>query len=203
MNMRTKMWGGAIAAAVLVTGGSVYGISTVQGAPAGTPNNQTSQQKAVIGFAKAEQLALKEAQGVVESIELEGRAGSKRYEVEIEQANRDVDVLIDAYTGKTLKVRNDDDRDHDNRSVNSTTAGQNSGAKVIGAGAASAAAAKAATGTVTEVNLDRDDGELLYEVELQDGRTSTEVGVDAFTGKVVYVDADHDDDDDDYDGDND
>lgn len=51
-------------------------------------------------------------------------------------------------------------------------------------------------GTVTDIDLDRDRGTAVYEVEIKNGRVSTEVGVDAYTAKIVYTDVDSDDDDD-------
>jgi uncharacterized membrane protein YkoI len=64
-----------------------------------------------IGKAKAKQLALKEVPGTVTDIELEHNRDGVYYEVDIDRENsyQEVDVYVDAYTGKVLRVVNDDD----------------------------------------------------------------------------------------------
>ncbi|WP_438349453.1 PepSY domain-containing protein [Paenibacillus sp. FA6] len=86
--------------------GGVYGVGSVQAAKSSTSN---STQKQVIGIEMAEQKALAVAKGQVESIELKKKNTQVYYEVEIDQGQKDVDVLIEAYTGESLGVRNDND----------------------------------------------------------------------------------------------
>ena len=120
------------------------------------------------------------------------------YDVEIQQNNRDVDVWIDAYTGKSLGVRADRDDDDDDR--------DNLPGNLIGAGKASAIAVKHAKGgTAVEVDLDQDDGRWVYDVEVKTANGSSDVEVHAISGKVIKAEYekydDHDDDDDDHDDD--
>lgn len=49
------------------------------------------------------------------------------------------------------------------------------------------------SGTVEDVELDDDDGRLIYEVEIENSRGEAEVEIDAYTGKVLLVDIDLDD----------
>ncbi|MBT2292771.1 PepSY domain-containing protein [Paenibacillus albidus] len=196
--MKRKLWGGITAAVILLGSAGTLGI--VQGASAAAQTPETSQAR--IGVDKAKQFALKEVQGRIESVELETKNGKTYYEVEIEQGQRDVDVLIEAYTGKTLSVRADDDRDNDEddryeQSVTEASA-QDKGTKITVA-AAKATAVKAAGGKVVEVDLDRDNSNLKYEIEVRNGNVSAKVGIDAYTGKVLYIDRDNDNDD--FDGD--
>ncbi|KUP25681.1 PepSY domain-containing protein [Paenibacillus sp. DMB5] len=182
----------SVAAAAIILGGA-YGIIEIRSGTAEAASAvQPTQSKALIGVAKAEEIALKEAPGQVESIDLEKKLSGTYYDIDIQQKNQEIDVRVDAYTGKVLSVRketgNDDDDDH----YTSTASGA---ALITAAKAAEAATAKVA-GKVTDVDLDRDDETAVYEVEIRNGRTSTEVGVDAYTGKVLYTDVDSDDDDD-------
>lgn len=110
--MKKKIWS-SIAAAALLLGGA-YGIGEVQGgSTAEAAASVKSQGKTLIGVAKAEAAALKAAPGQVESIELEKKAGSTYYEIEIQQTRQEIDVRVDAYTGKVLSVRKDKDSDDD------------------------------------------------------------------------------------------
>ncbi|MCI1778122.1 MAG: PepSY domain-containing protein [Paenibacillus lautus] len=207
MNKRT-LWAGALSVAIAASG--VYGYSAVQAAgsgqttPAGT-QAAAKQQKQLIGMEKAEQLALAAASGKVESIDIDRKKGKLVYDVEIQQSNRDVDVWIDAYTGKSLGVivdRDDDDDDRDSIPGN-----------LIGAGKASAIAVKhVKSGTAVEVDLDHDDGRWVYDVEVKTAKGSSEVEVNAVSGKVIkaeyekydnHDDDDHDDHDDHDDWDHD
>ncbi|MNB85906.1 Peptidase propeptide and YPEB domain protein [compost metagenome] len=191
----------SVAAAAIILGGT-YGINEIRsGTAAAAPAVQQSQSKTLIGIAKAEAIALKSAPGQVESIDLEKKLSGTYYEVDIRQTNKEVDVRVDAYTGKVLSVRQDTDNDDDYDDDNylSDAAASASGTQLITAAKASEAALAAVKGKVTDVDLDRDNGTAVYEVEIRNGRISTEVGVDAYTGKVLYKDVDSDDDNDGYD----
>ncbi|WP_405107307.1 PepSY domain-containing protein [Paenibacillus sp. FSL K6-1217] len=149
-----------------------------------------SQSKTLIGVSKAEQIALKAAPGQVENIELEKKASGTYYDIEIQQTKQEMDVRVDAYTGKVISVRKDSDDD------DSYKAAPAPGGKMITAGKAAEVAQAAVKGTVTEIDLDGDHGGAVYEVEIRNGQVKTEIGVDAYTAKVVYTDTDSDDDDD-------
>ena len=49
-------------------------------------------------------------------------------------------------------------------------------------------------GKVTEIELDKDDGRLIYEVELKDGTHEAEIELDATTGEIIEVEIEQDDD---------
>ncbi|MBY0014661.1 PepSY domain-containing protein [Paenibacillus typhae] len=186
----------SVAAAAIILGGA-YGINEIRsGTAEAAPAVQQTQSKTLIGVAKAEEIALKAAPGQVESIDLEKKLSGTYYDIDIQQKNQEIDVRVDAYSGKVLSVRKETDNDDDDDHYNSTA----SGAVLITAAKAAEAATAKVAGKVTDVDLDRDDGTAVYEVEIRNGRTSTEVGIDAYTGKVLYTDVDSDDDDDDNDG---
>ncbi|MCV4235376.1 PepSY domain-containing protein [Virgibacillus sp. LDC1] len=197
--MKKKIWwAGALSVAIAASG--VYGYNAVQAAGAGQTaaagtQGAAKQQQQLIGMEKAEQLALAAANGKVESMDIDRKKGKLVYDVEIQQNNRDVDVWIDAYTGKSLGVRVDRDDDDDDR--------DNLPGNLIGAGKASAIAVKhVKSGTAVEVDLDQDDGRWVYDVEVKTANGSSDVEVHAVSGKVIKAEFekydDHDDDDDDH-----
>ncbi|PAD77284.1 PepSY domain-containing protein [Paenibacillus campinasensis] len=216
--MKKRTWMTGALAAVIAAGG-IYGISAVQADGSGassasgrasvsspSPSSGSSASevsasvqstgtattgKKLIGMEQAEKKAKAEVKGVVDSIELKRWKGSQIYEVEIDQEKREMEVRVDAYSGKVLSVREDDDNDDWDDRVP---------ANVIGAGKAATIAEKHVQGAVAvESDLDKDDGRWVYEVELRTSRGSAEVEVHAITGKVIDTDFDDDDDDDDWD----
>ncbi|WP_211654579.1 PepSY domain-containing protein [Planococcus alpniumensis] len=76
----------------------------------------------------------------------------------------------------------------------------------IGEQQAIEAAQSAAPGQVEDIERENEDGWVLYEVELKDGKAEYDVIIDASDGAVVSVEADdedNDDNDDDYNDDDD
>ncbi|MGG3309011.1 PepSY domain-containing protein [Paenibacillus lautus] len=192
--MKKKIWwAGALSIAIAASG--VYGYNAVQAAGSGQTTavgTQVAAKQQLIGMEKAEQLALAAANGKVESMDIDRKKGKLVYDVEIQQNNRDVDVWIDAYTGKSLGVRVDRDDDDDDR--------DNLPGNLIGAGKASAIAVKHVKGgTAVEVDLDQDDGRWVYDVEVKTANGSSDVEVHAVSGKVIKAEYEKYDDHDDGD----
>ena len=88
---------------ILIAG--VAGIVILGGAFGANAISNTNQAD-IITKEEAKQIALKESNGTVTSIELERENGQLEYEVEIEQEGKkdDVDVDVNATTGKAVKV---------------------------------------------------------------------------------------------------
>ena len=66
--------------------------------------------------------------------------------------------------------------------------------KYITSKEAIAIALKQTPGTVTDVELDDDDGRAYYEIEIEDGKYEYEYEIDAVTGKILDFEKDRDDD---------
>ena len=58
-------------------------------------------------------------------------------------------------------------------------------------------AMKQAKGTVTNIELDKDDGRVIYEIEIKDGKYEYDFDIDAISGKVLKFEKDRDDNDND------
>lgn len=172
---------------------------------------------AYIGKEKAKQIALKEAPGKVTDIDLERKRSVVYYEVEIDRqdSGREVDVHVEAVSGKVLKVEDDDDDDrkwaatpvigNDKGTASKPATATN---KSITKEQAGKLAQQAVKGEVIRVETDWDDGDKEYEVTLRTASGYAEVEISASTGKVLDIDYDDDDDydddhDDDYDDDDD
>jgi uncharacterized membrane protein YkoI len=174
----------------------------------------------LISMKKAEEIAVAEVEGTVESVELEKDDGKLKYEVDLhgQNGNDDIDVDIDASSGEVIKVDRDDDDDDkkvktETVSAQSIQNGQNDDDKSstskentqdtkvqttnqrISKDEAIAIATKETPGKVVEV--DYDDGE--YEIEIRTETHEIDYEIDASTGKIVEKDIDDLDDDDDED----
>ncbi|CAM4214382.1 putative membrane protein YkoI [Paenibacillus endophyticus] len=173
---------------------------------------------------KAKQIALLAAPGSVTDIELEHKRNSVYYEVDIDRKDtfQEVDVHVEAVSGKVLSIKNDDD----NYTAHVAPAPVANDAAVAAAGEAAASNSTGATsastksitkeqagklaqqkvkGDIIRVETDWDDGIKKYEVKLKTAAGRAEVDIAAANGKVLDIDYEDDrnDDDDNYDDDND
>ena len=99
------------------------------------------------------------------------------YEIEVKSEGIEYDLDIDAKTGEVLRTENDDDDRFEKSNV--------SNKNVITVEEAVAIAMKQAKGTVTEAELDDDDGRLHYDLEIEDGTYEYEFEIDAITGEII------------------
>jgi uncharacterized membrane protein YkoI len=118
------------------------------------------------------------------------------YDVEFYSGKTEYDYEIDALTGTILDRDQDaDDFDLDDRWDDDDREHIDDGTDVISAQKAKEIALnKAPAGTsVIECELDEDDGRLVYELELRNGRTEYECDINAVTGVILDWEVDHDD----------
>lgn len=138
-------------------------------------------------------IATKKAKGTVTKAKLDDDDdGRKQYEIEIKDGTFEYDFDIDAITGEILEF--DKERDDDKKANNQATS-INKTQKLLTKDQAIAIALKQVKGTVTDVELDDDDGRKQYEIEIKDGIYEYDFEIDAVSGEVLKFDQDRDDDD--------
>lgn len=123
----------------------------------------------------------------VTEIELEEDDGTTYYQVELENATHEFEVEIDAFTGKVLIIEMEQ-RD-DQKQAKSQVMSRAAIEQLINKSYANY--------RIDKIELDDDDGQMIYEIELTSGRTEIEMEVDAVTGDVLDFDKEVEDDDDD------
>ena len=123
----------------------------------------------------------------------DGRA--ECYEVEFLAGSTEYQYEIDLYTGAVLKS----ERETYGASGGNTSSGNASGSSSMIGEAAARSAALAHAGVSEssssriQVELDRDDGQTLYEVEFHVGRTEYSYEIDAYTGAILKAEQEIDD----------
>ena len=148
--------------------------------------------KGLLTMEEAEAIAVKSVDGKVTQIELDREKSGDIYEVEVKSDGVEYDLDIDAKTGKVLRTDKDDydDDDFDDSDDKVIV----SDGKFITEEAAVKIAMKQAKGTVTEIELDEDDGRVIYEIEIKDGKYDYDFDIDAISGEVLKFEKDRDDD---------
>jgi len=149
--------------------------------------------KGCLAMDEAKAIAVKSVGGTVTGIELDRELAGDIYEVEVKSKGFEYDLDIDAKTGKVLRTDKDDD-DFDNDDSDDKVIV--SDGKFITEKAAIKIAMKQAKGTVTEIELDDENGRVIYEIDIKDGKYEYDFDVDAISGKVLKFEKDRDDDND-------
>ncbi|MBP2241774.1 putative membrane protein YkoI [Cytobacillus eiseniae] len=172
-------------AGFILLGGAI-GVGALTDSTQGSGNN-------LMTVKKAEEKALNEVKGIIESVELENDNGQLKYEVEVQDLNGhdDIDIDIDAKSGEVIKVDQGDDKNESKDAPISIK--KNDLTKKLTKNEAIAIATKETPGKV--VDADYDDGE--YEIEIHTATHEVEYEIDARTGQILEKDMEKFDDDDD------
>ena len=204
-NKKNKILIPALAAAILAGGGfSIANAAAPQDKPTtevaeenDTQNQAELAKQAKITEEQATKTALEKVPGTVNEVELEDENGTIVYGFEVVSTDgTQQDVKVDAQTGKIVKVEADDEENgKENDEEENDTQNQAELAKQakITEEQATKTALEKVPGTVNEVELEDENGTIVYGIEVvsTDG-TQQDVKVDAQTGKVVKVEADDD-----------
>ena len=141
----------------------------------------------MINQGQARKIAREKANNAkVIEIELEEDDGATYYQVELENDTHEFEVEIDAFTGKVLIIEMEQ-RD-DQKQAKSQVMSRAAIEQLINKSYANY--------RIDKIELDDDDGQMIYEIELKAGRTEIEMELDAVTGDVLDFDKEVDDDDD-------
>jgi uncharacterized membrane protein YkoI len=105
----------------------------------------------------------------------------------------EVDVTSRSGPPKELKISADGKRVVHRKTIHDSDDAARVRDAKVGFATAVRTAAKRASGRLTEAELDREHGRLVWSATFERGATETDVDVDARTGKVVRVRSEHDD----------
>ena len=157
--------------------------------PAPQPPTVNEREAKRLAFERA---GVKEADITGLEIELDRDDGVSKYEIEFKAGGMEYECDVDASTGAILKFKAEED-DAGKKPVSSAP-----GATLIGDAAAREAAFKragvqASAVTGLKLELDEDDGRMLYEIEFKSGGMEYECDVDAYTGEIRKFKAEVDD----------
>jgi len=136
-----------------------------------------------ISYERAMELALERVGGgMIWDIELERQRGELIYEVEVRFNGIEYDVYINAATEEIIRFREDG-----RYNVNSASAMPPclTEAEITFERAKAIALERAGGGTVTDIELERRRGRLVYEVEVKINRQEYDVRIDAATGEIL------------------
>jgi len=176
----------ALAVGIIAGGGYTFVNADIQD----SESQAELAKQAKITEQEATKIALEKVPGTVDEVELENEDGLIVYEFEIVgEDGSEQDIEVDAKTGEIVKVEADDDENDDVSQAELAKQAK------ITKEEASEKALEQVPGTVTEVELDDENGLVVYDVEInaEDG-TQQSVEVDAKTGKIVNVELEDDDD---------
>ena len=190
----------ALAATIVAGGGfSIANAANLQDKPTSEVQEENDAQnqaelakQSKITEEAATKTALEKVPGTVNKVELEDEDGTIVYGIEIvSEDGSQQDVKIDAQTGKVVKVEADD-KEENGKENDEENDGQNQAELAKQAKITEEAATKTALekvpGTVNKVELEDEDGHVVYDVEInaKDGSKQS-VKVDAQTGKIIKV----------------
>ncbi|RDW22319.1 hypothetical protein CWR48_01025 [Oceanobacillus arenosus] len=203
----------AVAAAVIIGGGFSYASAATNSTSNALTENSAQVEKedqsqaelakqATVTKEAATQTALDQVPGTVGNVELEDEDGTIVYSIEVTaQDGTQQEVKVDATTGEVTKVEaaeaDDEEADGEEADDDQSQAELAKQATVTKE-AATQTALDQVPGTVGDVELEDENGTIVYSIEVtaQDG-TQQEVKVDATTGKVVNVENDDNEENDD------
>lgn len=195
MNKKMKITIGAVAVA------AVLGFGIIQ--------SSASQVDPTLSTDEIRNLVADQYPGTITELELEEDSNKAIYEVEIVGKDKEYQLTLDGDSGEVLHLNEKGLSDHSKeKSDEGETKGDNKSNNTVEKSLkdvkvtmkkAEEIALKEFDGTVTDIDLDEDDGLLIYEVEVHNGKKEAEIEIDAVTGKVIVVSIEQEDNEDDDD----
>ncbi|UAL47663.1 PepSY domain-containing protein [Sutcliffiella horikoshii] len=159
---------------------------------------EPSGEKAGITLAEASDIVLAKVEnGVIHEAEKDRANGRLVYEIEVKNDEYEFEFKVDAENGEIIKEEKDERRGGKAANGENGNSGNTANAKdeaVISIGEAKGIAKKEVPGELEDIELERENGKLVYEVEIKNHQNGDDddvsVYVDAITGKVLYVEWD-------------
>jgi uncharacterized membrane protein YkoI len=149
--------------------------------------NKNKEQYAndILTVNQIEKIALDEFPGKIKELELDKDDGRLKYELEMKNENREeAELDIDAYTGEILKIETET---HGKKKTSNNNKQLDN---ILSAAEVKEIALNEFSGKVKELELDKDDGRLIYEVEIKNKGKEAELDIDARTGEILELEID-------------
>lgn len=147
-------------------------------------SNQTTNkpsENVIISLDDASKIAHEQVpNATIIEIELDSDDGQRYYEIEMHTDDQEVEIEIDAYTGKVIMIEYE--RLEGSRKGNSEIISMDEAKQI--------ALAKEPSAKIVGAKLDRDDGKYYYEIEMETSKYEIEIEIDALTGKIIDLDYD-------------
>ena len=135
----------------------------------------------ILSIQEAIEAAQTEFKGKVIEIQLDHDDGKLIYEIELVNESKEAEIDLDAMTGDVLEKEEE-------RSDREKLAKLNE--NLLSIAEAKEIAIAEFDGKVIEMELDEDDGRILYEVELRNGSMEAEMDIDAISGDIIEIEID-------------
>ncbi|WP_405099198.1 PepSY domain-containing protein [Oceanobacillus sp. FSL H7-0719] len=129
--------------------------------------------------------------GAITEFDLEKENGRIVYDMKIKGENAKYELEVDADTGEVLEVSEENYKHKTNKEE--IVKSEHTPEDILSVKEAEEIAQKEFAGTITEIELDEDDGRYVYEVELREGAQEAEIELDAVTGDILELDIDFED----------
>lgn len=128
--------------------------------------------------------------GTITEFELDKDQNKAVYEVEVQNSNTEYDLKLDGDTGEVLhESKKEIKQDRTKEDHDDDVALENMDKKnAISVEEAKKIANKQFDGDVISVELDKDDNQLIYEVELRNGKKEADFEINAETGDILEQD---------------
>lgn len=141
--------------------------------------SKPKQEEPTTDVGRAIQIAQKEFSGMVTEVELDRDNGQLLYELEIFSNGQRAEIEVAIESGEIIKKQ----IKHKNHKYENVKG-------LIGIEKAINIALGEFPGQVTEAELDKDNGQLIYQVEIKSNDTEADFDIDAYTGKVISIEID-------------
>ncbi|WP_164214610.1 PepSY domain-containing protein [Virgibacillus sp. YIM 98842] len=161
------------------------GQNTVKIAESDEKNNSKERSSDILTVDQIEKIVLEEFPGRMIELDLDEDDGRLKYEVEVQNENREeAELDIDAYTGEILKIETETYGGNKHTNADKNLDG------ILNAAEVKEIALNEFSGKLKELELDKDDGRLIYEVEIKNKGKEAELDIDARTGEILEIEID-------------
>lgn len=183
----------------------------------GIYKSDASQAEPKLNNDEVRELISAQYPGTITEMELEKENNRAVYEIEIENDGMEYDLKVDGNSGEIIKIKekkitaqkenetkttdNDKAVKEDTKDAQKQTTQEkkqsskkekNNKNLAIDATEAIAIAQKEYSGTVTDLELEEEDGRYIYEIEIKANGEEAELEIDAMTGEIIVIEIEED-----------